>query len=150
MLVGMGTSRNGGDTTEPPQVFIGPLVCLANEFSASDGDIFPYYFQEYKLGPVIGKRTWGGVRGIRGYVPLLDGGYVTRPEFSLYGLKSEWVLENHGVTPDIEVDNLPEDEIQGVDSQLNRAVEYLMKNIQEHPKSLPPRPSYDNAYPPGN
>lgn len=150
VLVGMGVSRNGGESTEPPQVFVGPMVCLANEFSASDGDIFPFYFQQYKLGPVIGKRTWGGVRGIRGYIRLLDGGYVTRPEFSLYDLKSQWVLENHGVTPDIEVENLPEDESQGVDAQLNRAIEYLMKEIQEHPRALPPRPSYDSGYPPGN
>ena len=68
---------------------------------------FSYFFKKYKLGPLIGMRTWGGVRGIRGEIPLMDGGYVTRPEFSLYGLNSDWLIENRGVAPDIEVDNTP-------------------------------------------
>ena len=70
--------------------------------------IFSYFFKQYKLGPLIGERTWGGVRGIRGFCPLMDGGYITRPEFSVYGLDSKWVVENRGVEPDVVVDNPPD------------------------------------------
>src|SRR5262249_3076680 len=66
--------RNGQPMTNPSQTFLGPMVCLLNEFSASDGDLFPYRFRQHKLGQLIGKRTWGGVVGIRGSLPLLDGG----------------------------------------------------------------------------
>ncbi len=148
ILIGMGMSRNGGDTTIPYQVFHGYLVCLANQYSASDGDIFPYYFREYKLGPIIGMRTWGGVRGIRGYISLIDNGNITVPEFSIYGLESQWIIENYGVPPDIEVDNLPELVIQGKDPQLEKAIEYLMEKIKTAPKKLPPRPKYLPAFPP--
>jgi len=94
-------------------------------------------------------RTWGGVRGIRGNMPLMDGGYITRPEFSLYGLNSEWLIENHGVAPDIEVDNTPDLVMQGHDPQLEKAIELVMKEIREHPKKLPPRPADLPAYPAG-
>jgi tricorn protease len=89
------------------------------------------------------------VRGIRGSIPLLDGGYITRPEFSLYGLNSEWLIENRGVAPDIEVDNPPDLVMQGHDPQLEKAIELVMKQIQEHPKKLPPRPADLPAYPAG-
>jgi hypothetical protein len=117
--------------------------------AASDGDFFSYFFKKYKLGPLIGMRTWGGVRGIRGYIPLMDGGYVTRPEFSLYGLQSEWLIENRGADPDIEVDNRPDLVMQGRDPQLEKAIELVMKEIQEHPKKLPLRPADLPAYPRG-
>src|SRR5207244_7956134 len=77
-------SRNGIPTVEPADLLAGPMVCLLNEFSASDGDLFPYRFKFLKLGPLIGKRSWGGVVGIRGTLPLLDGGTLNRPEFSRY------------------------------------------------------------------
>jgi len=125
------------------------LVCVTNAYAASDGDIFSYYFKKYHLGPLIGMRTWGGVRGIRGYIPLLDGGYVTRPEGSLYGLDSKWLIENYGVAPDIEVDNTPDLVMKGQDPQLERAIEEVMKAIKEHPKHLPPRPPDLPAYPNG-
>jgi len=89
------------------------------------------------------------VRGIRGNMPLMDGGYITRPEFSLYGLNSEWLIENHGVAPDIEVDNTPDLVMQGHDPQLEKAIELVMKEIREHPKKLPPRPADLPAYPAG-
>jgi len=147
VLIGMGMSRNADNGTIPERVFYGHLVCIANAYSASDGDIFPYFFKKYKLGPVIGKRTWGGVRGIRGYTPLLDGGYVTIPEFSIYGLDSKWIIENHGVEPDIEVDNRPDLVVQGKDPQLEAAINYLMKKIKEEPRVLPKRPPYLPPYP---
>jgi tricorn protease len=110
---------------------------LINEGAASDGDIFPYYFRKYGLGPVIGKRTWGGVVGIRGFRPFVDGGFITAPEFALYDLKGDYQIENHGVDPDIEVDNLPEILYQGRDQQLDRGIAELMKKITESPKKLP-------------
>lgn len=143
----MQSARNWHSTTIPDIVFNGYLACLANQYTASDGDFFTYFFKQYKLGPVVGKRTWGGVRGIRGYVPLVDGGYVTRPEFSLYNLDSQWTVENHGVDPDVEVENLPGQVVKDQDSQLEKAGELVMKQIDQHPKTLPHRPADLPAYP---
>jgi tricorn protease len=148
VLVGMGTNRQRDAETWPSQVQNGYKVTLINQYSASDGDIFPYYFRKYGLGPLIGKRTWGGVRGIRGLWPLLDGGYITIPEDSLYGLNSQWVIENYGVPPDMEVEDLPGDLLAGHDAQLEAGINYLMKQIQEHPKPLPSPPPLIPAYPP--
>lgn len=148
ILVGMEMARHGEPGTTPAPVFYGYMACLINEYSASDGDIFPYYFRKYNLGPLIGKRTWGGVRGIRGYRPLIDGGYVTTPEFSVYGLHSEWVMENHGVEPDIEVNQTPRLVMEGKDPQIDAAVKYLLDQIKKAPKQVPPIPPYMPAYPP--
>jgi len=139
-LVGMRAPRNWDIGTVPGSVFTGPMVCLANQYSCSDGDNFPYYFRKYGLGPVIGKRTWGGVVGIRGHRPLTDGGYVTTPEFSTYNLDREWVMENHGVDPDIEVDNLPKRVIAGFDDQLIKAIEVLEEKLAAKKIELPKRP----------
>jgi tricorn protease len=149
ILIGMDAARNFNNTTEPQVVFNGSQVCITNEYAASDGDIFTYLFKAYKLGPVIGMRTWGGVRGIRGEIPLLDGGYTTRPEFAAYGLDSQWVVENHGVQPDIVVDNTPDQVMNGHDPQLEKAIEVVLKDMQEHPKTLPARPPDLPAYPKG-
>jgi tricorn protease len=149
VLAGMQPARNWAPSPIPDPLFNGYMACITNEYAASDGDFFTYYFKFYRLGPVIGKRTWGGVRGIRGGIPLIDGGYVTRPEFSLYGLDSQWLIENRGVAPDIEVDNRPDLVMAGHDPQLEKAIELLMKEIQGHPKRLPPPPPDLPAYPPG-
>jgi tricorn protease len=101
------------------------------------------------LGPLIGERTWGGVRGIRGFTPLIDGGFITRPEFSLYGLDSKWLIENRGVEPDIVVDNRPDLVLEGHDPQLETAIDVVMKQIQAHPTKLPPRPPDLPPYPAG-
>ena len=148
VLIGMSTNRERQRFTIPEQVMPGPMVCLANHYSASDGDIFPYYFKHYGLGPVIGTRTWGGVRGIRGYWPLLDGGYITIPEDALYGLDSQWIIENHGVEPDIEVDNLPGDLMAGTDAQLEKGIQVILEKLREHPVALPAPPPLLPAYPP--
>ncbi len=149
ILAGMDSARNFASATNPPNVFYGPMVCITNEYAASDGDYFTYFFKYYKLGPVIGMRTWGGVRGIRGEIPLLDGGYVTRPEFSLYSNDSQWLIENHGVQPDIVVDNTPDQVMSGHDPQLEKAIELVMKQVEANPKKLPPRPPDLPAYPNG-
>jgi tricorn protease len=148
ILVGMETNRNRMPFTIPGQVIRGPKVCLINHYSASDGDIFPFYFRKYGLGPLIGTRTWGGVRGIRGYWGLLDGGYVTIPEGSLYGLDSQWVMENHGVEPDVVVDDSPADWADGHDKQLEAGIKYLLDELQKKPETLPPPPPPSPPYPP--
>jgi len=149
VLVGLFTDREWAQSTVPEQLINGPKVCLINHYSASDGDIFPYFFRKYGLGPLIGTRTWGGVRGIRGDWTLLDGGYITIPEDAMYGLHSEWVIENHGVAPDMEVHTSPGELLEGRDAQLEAAVKYLMGKLAEHPGGLPPPPPELPAYPPG-
>ncbi|HEY5048701.1 MAG TPA: PDZ domain-containing protein [Rhizomicrobium sp.] len=148
ILIGLTTNRESGATSIPQQLLNGPKVCLINHYSASDGDIFPYYFRKYGLGPLIGTRTWGGVRGIRGNWGLLDGGYITVPEDSLYGVHSEWVIENHGVDPDMTVATDPGQLLAGHDAQLEAAVSYLMRALQKKPGGLPPPPKPLPAYPP--
>ncbi len=149
ILVGMMAARNFKSDTIPESTFYGHMACITNRYAASDGDFFTYFFKKYHLGPVIGERTWGGVRGIRGYIPEIDGGYFTRPEFSLYGLDSHWIIENHGVEPDIVIDNRPDLVVKGEDPQLAKAIQVVMKEIEEHPMKLPPRPPDLPAYPAG-
>ncbi len=136
-------ARNGPPTVDPSGTFVGPMLCLVNEFSASDGDLFPYRFKQYKLGPLVGKRTWGGVVGIRGSLPLLDGGSLNKPEFSRFDLAGkEWIIEGHGVDPDIVVDNDPALEFAGKDQQLNRGVEILLEQLKSKEKKLPTPPPF--------
>jgi tricorn protease len=119
------------------------MACLLNEFSASDGDLFPYRFRHHKLGKLIGKRSWGGVVGIRGTLPLLDGGTLNRPEFSRYDVAGrEWIIEGHGVDPDIVVDNDPAREFAGIDDQLNRAIKEVLADLARGEKTIPAPPPY--------
>jgi tricorn protease len=126
--------------TYPGDVLYGPKVCLINETSASDGDIFPYMFKQAGLGPLIGKRTWGGVVGISGHGPLLDGGQVFVPEFATASVTGQYVIEGHGVDPDIVVENDPLSVIGGHDPQLDRGIAEIMKELKANPKVLPSRP----------
>jgi tricorn protease len=126
--------------TYPDATFHGPKVCLLNETSASDGDIFPYMFRQAGLGPLIGKRTWGGVVGISGHGPLLDGGQVFVPESATASTKGEYVIEGHGVDPDIIVENDPAAVLDGRDPQLERGISEVMKALQTNLNLLPPRP----------
>jgi tricorn protease len=147
MLVTLTTNRESGIATEPLEVLNGPKVALLNHWSASDGDIFPYLFHLYGLGKLVGTRSWGGVRGIRGNWQLMDGGYVTIPEDALYTPDSQWALENHGVDPDVEIENLPADLLAGHDAQLEAAVDLMLKAIAGKPAGLPPPPPWLPAYP---
>jgi tricorn protease len=125
----------------PSRLFHGHMACLISETSASDGDIFPHMFRLMGLGPLIGKRTWGGVVGISGGVPLIDGGGVSVPQFGSVSPAGQWTIEGHGVDPDIEVDNDPKSVIAGRDPQLERGVEEILKKIKESPKTMPKRPA---------
>jgi tricorn protease len=149
IVIGMTTSRESVAVPVPTELINGPKICMMNHFSGSDGDLFPFYFRKYGLGPLLGTRTWGGVRGIRGEWGLLDGGNITIPEDARYGLDSQWVIENHGVDPDITVDDSPADWMQGHDVQLEAAIAYLLGELQKKPVTLPPPPPALPAYPNG-
>jgi len=147
-LVMVGIARNGMPTTDPPQTFLGPMVSLIDEFSASDGDIFPYRFKTLGLGKLIGKRTWGGVIGIRDSLPLVDGGQFFKPEFAPYSKEGKgWIIESHGVDPDIVVDNDPAKEFRGEDQQLDRAIQEIQEELKTKRYDLPPVPAYPNRNP---
>ena len=136
-------ARNTAPGTDPGALIYGPKVCLMDEFSASDGDIFPYRFKQLGLGKLIGKRSWGGVVGIRGSLPLVDGGYLYKPEFAPYSLDgSEWVIEGVGVEPDIVVDNDPAKEYEGIDQQLNKAIEVVLEELKTQGKKIYPIPPF--------
>jgi tricorn protease len=142
-LAMVGVARNAAPNPDPRETFNGPMACLLNEFSASDGDLFPYRFKHYKLGPLIGKRSWGGTVGIRGSLPLLDGGTLSKPEFSRVDVPGkEWIIEGHGVDPDIVQDNDPAKEFAGDDEQLKKGVEVLMKALETGEKNLPKVPAF--------
>jgi tricorn protease len=147
VLVSLGTNRERAIGTEPNELVNGPKVALLNHWSASDGDIFPYLFKQYGLGKLVGTRSWGGVRGIRGNWQMMDGGYITVPEDALYTLDSQWAVENHGVDPDVEVENMPADLLDGHDKQLETAVGLLMADIAGKPAGLPPPPPLLPPYP---
>jgi tricorn protease len=127
--------------TYPGTVFHGHKVAILNETSASDGDIFPHMFRKAGLGPLVGKRSWGGVVGISGLGPMIDGGSVTVPLSGTNDVDGQWVIEGHGVDPDIVVENDPKSVIAGRDPQLERAVEELVKKMDAEPMKLPKRPA---------
>lgn len=136
-------SRDTIPRPDPFEMLVGPKICLMNEFSASDGDLFPYRFRHYKLGKLVGKRSWGGTVGIRGTLPFLDGGYLNKPEFASYELSGKkWAIEGHGVDPDIVVDNDPAQEFAGIDQQLARAIELILEELRTNPRTLPPPPPF--------
>lgn len=136
-------ARNGSVNVDPTGQVLGPKVLLLDQFSASDGDIVAYRFRKHGLGPIIGQRSWGGVVGIRGSLPLLDGGTLNRPEFSRFDLEArEWIMEGVGVAPDIEVDNDPAREFAGVDDQLNRAIAEIQQAMAGRPVQVPTVPAY--------
>src|SRR5207245_7871036 len=111
----------------------GPRVLSINEMAGSGGDALPCYFRKYKGGPLVGKRTWGGLIGIGGYPELIDGGGVTSPRWALYGLEGNWEVENVGIAPDVDVDLDPSAVRQGHDPQLETAVAVVLRLLAEHP-----------------
>ncbi len=145
-LLATGYSRDNDFPETYPRgpVFYGSLVTLLNETSASDGDIFPAMFKQAGLGPLIGKRSWGGVIGITSHGTLIDGGSVNVPEFGFADVNGNWIIEGHGVDPDIVVENDPKSVIAGRDPQLERGVQEVLRLIQEHPKKLPGRAAPPN------
>lgn len=125
----------------PGQMMLGPKVLLINQYSASDGDLFPYGWRKYGLGKIIGVTTWGGVVGIRGSLPFVDGADMRKPEFASYSAEeSEWIIEGYGVDPDIWIDNDPAREYQGTDEQLDKAIEVILEELKDY-RPLPDIPA---------
>ena len=139
----MQMGRNNVGTPNPGAMMLGPMVCLINRYSASDGDLFPYQFRKHNLGKLIGTRTWGGVVGIRGSLPFIDGGGLNKPEFAHYNAEgTEWIIEGKGVEPDIVVKNDPALEYEGIDQQLNKAIEVILEDLRNNPKEYPKMPPF--------
>jgi tricorn protease len=137
-------SREGGKFCSPLAQIYGPKTMIINEMSGSGGDALPWMFKQDGVGPLVGTRTWGGLVGIYGYPPLLDGGFVTAPRVAIYGLHGQWEVENHGVAPDIEVENDPASVAAGHDRQLEKAVQVTMEALKNNPVVLPDHPPYPN------
>jgi tricorn protease len=138
--------REGRDIPTPLGAIYGPKAMIINELAGSGGDALPWYFRKMQIGPLVGKRTWGGLVAAFALPPLMDGGFVTSPDAAIYGLKGEWEVENAGVAPDIEVEFDPALWRQGRDPQLERAVTWLMEEIKKNPRPQPRRPPFPNYH----
>jgi len=140
------TAREGHDFSSPGGAIYGPKVMIVNEFAGSGGDAMPWYFRKAGIGPLVGNRTWGGLVGIYDYPQLIDGGLVTAPRVAIYGLKGDWEVENHGITPDVEVDLDPALVRQGHDPQLEKAVEVILEELKKNPLPDYKKPEYPNYH----
>lgn len=141
-LMSLVTAREGHDFASPGGAIYGPKVMIVNEFAGSGGDAMPWYFRKAGIGPLIGTRTWGGLVGIYGYPQLIDGGFVTAPRVAIYGLQGNWEVENHGITPDIEVDMDPALVREGHDPQLEKAVDVILDQLKKNPLPEYKKPEY--------
>jgi tricorn protease len=137
-----------GSTFSIPAAIYGPKVMIINESAGSGGDAMPWYFRKAGLGTLVGTRTWGGLVGIGGYPPLLDGGHVTAPRFAIYGTDGQWEVENVGISPDVTVDLDPKLWRQGHDAQLEKAVEVALATLEKSPPPEHKRPPYPNYHKP--
>ncbi|OFV84856.1 MAG: hypothetical protein A2620_04105 [Acidobacteria bacterium RIFCSPHIGHO2_01_FULL_67_28] len=142
-LLSLVSPREGKDIPWPPLAIYGPKVMLINEHAGSGGDAFPWFFKREKIGPLVGTRTWGGLIGISRQVPLMDGGFVTAPEFAFWSTDNggEWVVENYGVAPDYKVEDRPDLVVKGRDPQLEKAIELVLDGLKSY-QPPPPRPKY--------
>ena len=140
-LMGYFVQRDGQPATSPTAGIYGPKVMLINEGAGSGGDALPYMFHQRKIGPMVGKRTWGGLVGTLGVPSLIDGPGITAPILAFYDLSGKWAVENEGVAPDVEVDYTPSAVINGHDPQLERAVQEAMKLLEQNPVRKVPRPA---------
>lgn len=134
--------RDLRDLTIPYLSHIGPKVMVINEWAGSGGDAFPYCFRKAKLGPIIGKRTWGGLVGISGNPQLIDGGFISAPNLAIWHPDGYWDIEGHGVDPDIEVENPPHEMAAGKDPQLEKAIAVVLELLEKNPPKKPKRPEY--------
>jgi len=142
-LMSMVATRHGENEVQPQGAIFGPKVMLINESAGSGGDAMPWYFRKAGVGPLIGKRTWGGLVGRAAGVPLMDGGFVGSPSSAVWDpATSQWIAENIGVAPDIEVEQDPELVRQGKDPQLDKAIEVVMAELAKSPQTTPKRPAY--------
>ena len=134
--------RYGADHKTPAASIQGPKVMLIDETAGSGGDFLPWMFRKFGMGKLIGKRTWGGLVGILGFPVLMDGGVVTAPNFAIWTPEDGWIVENVGVPPDIEVEQMPADVINGRDPQLEKAIQVVMEELKKNPQKQPQRPPF--------
>jgi len=145
-LLNMWTTREGEDYSTPAGAIFGPKAMLINEMAGSGGDWLPWAFKRAKIGPLVGKRTWGGLVGIGGYPSLIDGGSVTAPHFAFWTPEGEWEVENRGVAPDVEMEFDPQQWRQGRDPQLEKAVTLVLEALEKNPPTRPRRPAFPNYH----
>lgn len=138
--------RDGKAVHDPVGAIFGPKVMLINQNSGSGGDAMPWYFRKAEIGKLVGTRTWGGLVGIGGYPTLLDGGRVTAPRYAIYGLHSDFEVENRGIAPDVPVEELPKDVAEGHDRQLETGVQLVLDELKTHPVPVIPVPPYPNYH----
>ncbi len=139
-------TRDGEPFTTPTGSIFGPKVMIVNELAGSGGDLMPWLFRKAKVGKLVGKRTWGGLVGIFGFPPLIDGGTVTAPNLAFYNTEGAWDVENHGVAPDVEVEFDPQAWRTGHDPQLERAVEIALAELEKNPPPAGQRPPFPNYH----
>ena len=137
----MWAMRYGADLKMPAASIQGPKALLIDETAGSGGDLFPWMWRQEKLGPIIGKRTWGGLVGTLGFPILIDGGSITAPNLAFWTSEEGWLVENEGVPPDIEVEQTPADVIAGRDPQLERAIAIVMDALKKNPPAKITRPA---------
>ncbi len=141
-------TRYGADLKSPLSSIQGPKVMLIDETAGSGGDLLPWMFRKFKLGPLIGKRTWGGLVGMLGFPVLMDGGFVTAPDLAIW-TENGWVVENVGVPPDIEVEQWPAEVVAGGDPQLEKAIDVILEKLKKDPPKKLQRPPYPVRARPG-
>jgi len=142
-LLNYRTTRDGEDTTWPVSLIPGPKALIINEYAGSGGDAMPFHFRELAIGPLIGKRTWGGLVGFFGpQEQLMDGGVVSTPSRGFWTPRGDWEVENHGIAPDIEVELDPHALREGHDPQLEKTVEVLLAALDKHPVPVHKKPAY--------
>jgi tricorn protease len=138
--------REGKAIHDPVGAIFGPKAMLINQNSGSGGDAMPWYFRKAGIGKLVGTRTWGGLVGIGGYPSLLDNGSVTAPRYAIYGLHGDWEVENHGIAPDVPVEELPKDVAEGHDRQLETGVQIVLDELKANPVPAIPIPTYPNYH----
>ena len=138
--------RDGKPQTDSVGAIFGPKAMLINQNSGSGGDAMPWYFRKAGIGKLVGTRTWGGLVGIGGYPPLLDGGSVTAPRFLIYGLTGQFEVENRGIVPDLPIEETPKDFVAGHDIQLETGVKLVLDELKGHPLPDFPKPTYPNYH----
>jgi tricorn protease len=141
-LISYWAMRYGEDLKTPTASIQGPKVMIIDETAGSGGDLLPWMFKKFGLGPLVGQRTWGGLVGTLGFPVLMDGGSITAPNLAIWTPEDGWTVENEGVAPDIEVEQTPADVISGRDPQLEKAIEVALQALQKSPAADPKRPAY--------
>ena len=148
-LMGFMSQREGADYSIPVGSIYGAKAMIINEYAGSGGDALPWMFRHANVGPIVGKRTWGGLVGIFGFPPLMDGGFVTAPNTAFWNPNGTWDVENHGVDPDIDVEMDPEAVRAGHDPQLEKAVQVVLDDLKKHPLPTYKKPAFPNYHPDG-